>query len=70
MPDPRGGPKGDLVVRTYVEVPKKLAPRQQELLRELAEIEESHVTPHRKSFLETLRNYFTASEQDEDNRQE
>lgn len=70
MPDPRGGPKGDLVVRTYVEVPKKLAPRQEELLRELAELEETHVTPHRKSFLETLRDYFSTSEQDEVKRQE
>ena len=30
----------------------------QEVLRELAELEQTHVSPHRKSFLETLRDYF------------
>ena len=62
MPDPRGGASGDLLVRTYVEVPKKLATRQEELLRELAELERTHVTPHRKSFLDKLRDYFTSSD--------
>ncbi len=59
MPDPRGGVTGDLVVQTYIEVPKKLAKRQEELLRELAELEHADVTPHRKSFLETIRSYLT-----------
>ena len=36
MPDPRSGRTGDLLVQTYIEVPKKLIPRQEELLRELA----------------------------------
>lgn len=59
MPDPRGGASGDLLVRVYVEVPRKLDPREEELLRELAEVENTHVSPHRKSFLEKLRDYFT-----------
>jgi molecular chaperone DnaJ len=59
MPDPHGGLTGDLVVQTYIEVPKKLASRQEELLRELAELERTDVTPHRKSFLEKIRDYFT-----------
>jgi molecular chaperone DnaJ len=58
MPDPRGGSPGDLHVQTYIEVPKKLTARQEELLRELAETERSEVSPHRKSFLERLREYF------------
>jgi len=58
VPDPRGGSAGDLHVQTYIEVPKKLAKRQEELLRELAELEQSDVSPHRKSFLERLREYF------------
>ena len=62
MPDPRGGSAGDLHVQTYIEVPKKLTPRQDKLLRELAEVEKSEVSPHRKSFLERLREYFTPSE--------
>ena len=56
--DPRGGSAGDLHVQTYIEVPKKLGRRQEELLRELAELEQTEVTPHRKSFLERLREYF------------
>lgn len=62
MPDPRGGSAGDLHVQTYIEVPKKLTPRQDKLLRELAEVEKSEVSPHRKSFLERLREYFTPNE--------
>jgi len=60
--DPRGGSAGDLHVQTYIEVPKKLTPRQDKLLRELAEVEQSEVSPHRKSFLERLKEYFTTSE--------
>jgi molecular chaperone DnaJ len=63
MPDPRGHAVGDLVVQVYIEVPKKLTPRQEELLRELAEVENSHVSPQRKSFLEKLTSYFTGENQ-------
>jgi molecular chaperone DnaJ len=59
MPDPRGGSPGDLHVQTYIEVPKRLTSRQEHLLRELAEVERTEVSPHRKSFLERLREYFT-----------
>ena len=37
MPDPHVRGKGDLLVQVHVEVPKSLTPRQEELLRELAE---------------------------------
>ncbi len=49
VPDPHSGAKGDLLVETFIEVPKKLNARQAELLRELAELEHEHVTPHRKN---------------------
>ena len=62
MPNPRGGAMGDLVVQTYIEVPKKLTPRQEELLRELADVENSHVSPQRKSFLDKLTSYFTGED--------
>lgn len=56
--DPRGGSTGDLHVQTYIEVPKRLTADQERLLRELAEVEQSEVSPHRKTFMERLREYF------------
>jgi molecular chaperone DnaJ len=58
LPDPRGGATGDLHVQTYIEVPKRLTPTQEQLLRGLAEVEQTEVSPHRKSFLERIRQYF------------
>ena len=58
MPDVRGGPPGDLHVQTFIEVPKRLTPKQEQLLRDLAEVEQTEVAPHRKSFLERIRDYF------------
>ena len=63
MPDPHGGGRGDLLVQAFIEVPKRLSVEQETLLRELAELERSQVTPQRKSFMEKLRDYF--SPQDE-----
>jgi molecular chaperone DnaJ len=59
MPDPRGAARGDLLVQTFIEVPKRLSAKQETLLRELAELERVDVTPHRKNFLSMLRDYFT-----------
>lgn len=58
MPDPRGGRRGDLRVETVIEVPRKLNEQQEQLLRQLAELEHESVLPHRKSFLEKLRAFF------------
>jgi molecular chaperone DnaJ len=63
VPDLRGRGKGDLVVELIVEVPRELTPRQEELIRQLAELDHIHVTPKRKSFLERLRDFFTTDEQ-------
>jgi molecular chaperone DnaJ len=60
--DPHGGGPGDMHVRTYIETPKILSPDQEELLRQLAELENAAVTPERQGFLEKLRNYFTTGE--------
>ena len=59
VPDPRTTRQGDLLVQTHIETPKKLTKRQRELLTELAELEDAHVSPKRKGFLEHLREYFT-----------
>ncbi len=58
LPHPRSRGVGDQLVQVNIEVPKKLQPRQEELLRELAELEHAHVSPHRKSFFEKVKDYF------------
>ena len=63
MPDPQRRGSGDLLVQVTIEVPKKLSERQEELLRELAEVDHANVSPHRKSFFEKLRNYFTSPDE-------
>jgi molecular chaperone DnaJ len=58
LPDVRGRATGDLLARVVVETPKKLSKRQEELLREFAETEESSVSPGRKGFFEKLKELF------------
>jgi molecular chaperone DnaJ len=60
MPNPRTGRRGDLLVVVLVETPTHLTKRQEELLRELAEIDQKNVSPRRKSFFERLRSLFAA----------
>ncbi|HEV3121108.1 MAG TPA: molecular chaperone DnaJ, partial [Isosphaeraceae bacterium] len=59
MPDLNGRGRGDELVEVVVETPRHLTPRQEEILRELAELDHDHVSPRRKSFFEKLRDYFT-----------
>jgi len=58
MPNARTGRPGDLHVIVIVETPKTLTKRQEELFRELAEIEQKHVSPQRKSFFEKIKTFF------------
>ncbi len=67
VPDPRSGMRGDLLLQTYVEIPKKVNARQEDLLRQLAEVDEEHVTPHRKSFLDRILVYFRHNENEKSN---
>ncbi len=60
MPDVRGRGRGDLLVQVVVETPRNLTKRQEELLRELAEIDHKQVQPQRKSFLEKLKGLFSS----------
>ena len=53
---------GDELVEVHVETPRNLTGRQEELLRELAEIEHRDVSPKRKSFFDKLKDYFTEDE--------
>lgn len=59
MPSLRGGRPGDLLVQVTVETPRRLTKRQEELFRELAEIDQKNVSPERKSFLDRLKSFFT-----------
>jgi molecular chaperone DnaJ len=61
MPSLRGGRRGDLLVQVIVETPKHLNKRQEELLRELAELENKNVSPQRKSFMDKLRDFFAGT---------
>jgi molecular chaperone DnaJ len=66
MPDPRSGRRvGDLLVEIQVEVPRETSGRQEELLRELAEIEETDVMPERKSFFGQVKEFFSGSDEEE-----
>ena len=64
MPDISGRGRGDELVEVVVETPRHSHARQEELLRELAEIEHEDVSPRRKSFFEKLRDYFTEEADD------
>ncbi|MDA8241530.1 MAG: molecular chaperone DnaJ [Nitrospiraceae bacterium] len=54
-----GHQRGDQIVKVYIEVPKKLTPRQRELLEEFASINGDEVS---KSFKEKLKDLFTGVE--------
>jgi molecular chaperone DnaJ len=64
MPSLRGGRKGDLLVQLVVDIPRHLTKRQEELFRELAELDQKHVSPARKGFLDKLRELFAGQEEE------
>ena len=68
MPDIGGRARGDELVEIVVETPRHLTARQEELLREFAEIEHLQVSPRRKSFFEKLRDYFTEEAEPDETR--
>ena len=68
MPDPRGSHNrtGDLLVEIQVEVPRKLSSEQDDLLRKLADLDQKDVMPHRKSFFEQVKTFFSGQSSSED----
>src|SRR5580658_7777823 len=66
MPDTHGGRRGDLFDEVQVKAPKHPSSEQKRLLRELAELENVEVTPHRKSFFDKLKDYFVPAEETDD----
>ena len=57
MPVPRRSIAGDLLIQVYIEVPRKIKPEHEELLRKLAAIEKENVMPEHKSFFSKLGDY-------------
>lgn len=63
MPDPHSRGRGNLLVQTIIEVPGKLSKKQEELLRQLALLDNENVTPERKGFMDRILSYFQNEEQ-------
>jgi len=62
LPVFRAGRTGDLLVQVVLETPRHLTKRQEELFRELAELDNKHVSPQRRGFMEKLREFFAGQE--------
>jgi len=63
MPNVRTRRTGDLLVVVKVETPRNLTKRQEELFREMAELDNKHVSAERKSFVEKLKELFSRREE-------
>jgi molecular chaperone DnaJ len=61
MPHVRGGRSGDMVVHLKVVTPRNLTKRQEELLRELGELDQKHGPQERKSWLDRVREFFSTN---------
>lgn len=63
MPSLRNGRRGDLKVQVMVETPRTLTKKQEELLRQLAELDSKYVTPQRKSFFDKVKEFFKPADE-------
>lgn len=59
IPTPRRNSAGDLLIQIFIEVPKKVSPEHESVLRKLAEIEGDNVLPERKSFYGKVKNFIS-----------
>ncbi len=66
VPNVHTARKGDLLVETKVEIPTKVSAEQETLLRQLVELEETEVAPERKSWLESIKDFFSGVEEVEE----
>lgn len=57
MPTPRRNAVGDLLIQIFIEVPKKVKPEHEKILRKLAEYEGEAVLPARRSFGSSLKKF-------------
>jgi molecular chaperone DnaJ len=58
LPPLHGLNRGDQLVRIYVEVPRKLSAKQEQLLREFAATDKVQVTPRKRGILSRMKNFF------------
>lgn len=58
LPDLRTRRQGDELVKVMIEIPKNLTSKQEKLLREFADTEDSKVLPESKGFFDKLKSYF------------
>jgi molecular chaperone DnaJ len=58
MPELNSTHRGDLLVRTQVEVPSKLNSAQREKLKEFTDLLHGENTPHSKGFIEKAKRFF------------
>lgn len=58
LPEFQGNGRGDLLVRVFVDVPKKLTARETELLKELEEIGRKEAPKRQKGFFEKVKDIF------------
>ena len=65
LPEMRSGRRGDEIVQVWIEVPKKLDARQEELLREYAASEDESVLPESRGFFDKLAELFSGTPDDD-----
>ncbi len=66
LPGVRSRQRGDEIVQVWIEVPRKLDKRQEQLLREYAASEDQSVLPESKGFFEKLSSFFAGADKDGD----
>lgn len=63
LPSLRSRQNGDEIVQVWIEVPRKLSKRQEELLREYAKAEDESVLPESRGFFQKLADFFSGTQE-------
>ena len=61
LPRLRSNRRGDEIVQVWIEVPKKLNKKQEQLLREYAASEDQSVLPESQGFFDKVAEFFSGS---------
>lgn len=65
LPSVRSSRRGDEIVQVWIEVPRKLNKKQEQLLRDFAKTEDKAVLPESRSFFEKVAEFFAGSKPQE-----